>query len=101
MNLQWQGLEGKWYDEAGQLVAFDPSTQSRGPKVLLLQREALIKFLDSNGLTLFWTLLGEKGSIGGPMSEGDYKGRLEINGAYFLDGETVSGKTHSKYMAPS
>ena len=101
MNLSWNGIEGEWYDAAGQLVAFDPSVRSQGPTALLLRRDPLIEFLDANGLTLFWTVLGEKQSIGGSMSHQDYRGHLEINGAYFLDGGTVSGETRSQYVPPS
>jgi len=101
LNLDWKGVEGNWYDDSGQLVAFDPSVRSPGPRTLLLRRDQLIEFLDANGLTLFWTVIAEKQSIAGSMSHEDYRGRLKINGAYFLDLGTVVGKTVSQWVPPS
>lgn len=100
MNLDWKGIEGNWYGDAGQLVACDPSIRSPGPRSLLFRRDSLIEFLDSRGLSLFWTVLGEKQSLGGSMSHQDYNGRLEINGFYYLDSDTVGGKTVSRYAPP-
>ena len=100
MNLKWNGVEGNWYDYAGQLVALDPSVRLPGPRALLLRRDSLIEFLDANGLALFWTVLGERQSIGGSMSHQDYRGHLEINGAYFLDGDSVIGNMRSEYIPP-
>ena len=90
--LAWRGVEGEWCDKNGDLVAFDPSVRSEGPSVLLFRRDALIEFLESQGLTLFWTLLGEKRTIGGPRYDEEYKGHLEINGAYILEEQRVTGR---------
>lgn len=97
MKLQWRGDEGYWFNEHGSLIAFDPSVRSQGPRVLLVRRDAIEEFLDSQGLTLFWTLLGEKDSIGGSIQ--DYKGRMEINGAYLLKDGALSGNRHTKFIA--
>jgi hypothetical protein len=99
MNLNWRGIEGNWYDGREQLIAFDPSVRWQGPGVLLLRRDALLEFLDRQKLTLFWTLLGEKMMIGGAMFREDYKGHLEINGAYILKDNLVRGETHSRYLS--
>jgi hypothetical protein len=100
MGLQWRGVEGNWCDRAGNLVAFDPSVRSQGPRVLLFQRDSLLEFLDSRGLTLFWTLLGKRGTIGGPMSDRDYKGHLEINGAYIFENGELSGGARFDFVTP-
>ena len=101
MNLSWGGVEGHWYDEAGRLVAFDPSVRSQGPSVLLFRKESLTEFLRQTGLTLFWTLLGEKRTIGGRMTSEDYTGHLEINGAYVLKNNVPYGKMRSRFVAPN
>ena len=75
-----------------QLVAFDPSVSSTGPSVLLFRKETLLQFLDQNGLTLLWTLLGDKRTIGGRMGPEQYYGHLEINGSYILSENRVSGR---------
>jgi hypothetical protein len=83
----------------GSLIAFDPSVRSQGPRVLLVRRDAIVDFLELQGLTLFWTLLGEKRSIGGSMSHRDYKGRLEINGAYVLRDNAIRGSADACFMS--
>lgn len=100
MNLTWRGAEGEWYDSDGKIVACDPSVKSRGPRALLFRRDALLDFLHRHGLTVFWTLIGEKQMIGGHMSHRDYKGTLEINGTYFLKARKVSGKKLARFVAP-
>ena len=101
MNLNWRGQEGCWYDSANQLVAFDPSVKSTGPSVLLFRKEPLLEFLNRNGLTLFWTLLGEKRTIGGRMGPEQYHGHLEINGAYVLSQNRVRGRIRSQFVNPN
>ena len=101
MNLEWPGVEGIWYNGKGQLVAFDPSVRSQGPGVLLFRRDSLLEFLNHQKLTLFWTLLGEKRMIGGAMFREDYKGHLEINGAYILKDNVVRGETRSRFLSPT
>jgi hypothetical protein len=101
MHLSWGGVEGHWRDEAGQLVAFDPSVRSQGPSVLLFRKDVLLEFLERQGLNLFWTLLGEKRTIGGRMSQQDYHGHLEINGAYILKENTPYGKMRPRFVEPN
>jgi len=100
MNLQWRGVEGNWYDPNGQLAAFDPSVRCRGPQVLLFRRDLLLDFLRSRELTLFWTLLGERRTLGGSISHDDHKGHLEINGAYVWKDGKLSGGMRSKFVEP-
>ena len=97
MNLQWRGIEGYWYNEHGSLIAFDPSVRSKGPRVLLVRRDAIVNFLESQGLTVFWTLLGEKQFIGGPIQ--DHNGQLEINGASLLKDGALYGNMHTKFIS--
>ncbi len=100
MNLDWCGVEGEWYDAGGQMVAYDPSVKCQGPRALLFRRDSLLAFLDRQGLTVFWALIGEKQMIGRSFSYGEYSGTLEINGTYFLKGDTVSGTKVARYIAP-
>jgi hypothetical protein len=100
MELQWCGTEGSWYDQDGELVACDPAVRSEGPRVLLVRRDRLLDFLNSRGLTLFWTLLGERRTIGGSWSDKDYKGHLEIDGAYISKDGEPSGRTFFTFVTP-
>ncbi|MGB7293939.1 MAG: hypothetical protein WBD99_17355 [Thermodesulfobacteriota bacterium] len=99
MSLRWNGVEGHFFDEKGNLIAVDPSIKASGPGALLLNRNALLKFMDDNGYDVLWTILGEKYIVGGRMSPEDYKGHLEISGAYRLnDGRKVEGVISGKFF---
>lgn len=89
MNLVWTGREGCYYDEKGELIVIDPSIYSKGPSVLLINKERFLKFLDSNGYEIIWTVLGEKNIIGGKRD--NWEGRLEISGVYRLINNKVIG----------
>lgn len=82
MDLRWNGVEGNYYDRSGKLVAFDPSTQEDGPSLVLINRDVFLAFLEENGLSILWTLLGEKQMISGGFRHDEWKGHLEISGAY-------------------
>jgi hypothetical protein len=100
MNLNWRGIEGEWYNASEQMVACDPSVKKQGPRTLVFRRDSLLAFLRASGLTLFWTLTGEKQIVGGSISQEEYPGTLEINGTYFLKGDKVLGKKVARYIAP-
>ena len=99
MGLEWRGVEGEWCDTNGRLVAFDPSVRIQGPSVLLFRRDALIEFLDSKGLTVFWTLLGRNVRSAAEISCETYEGNLEINGACLLKNGTVVESTRPRFVA--
>ena len=47
--------------------------------------------LNENGLEIVWTLLGEKGVIGGSLTSNKHYGRQEFSGAYYFDNNQLSG----------
>lgn len=86
MNLVWYGTEGLYYDQDGELVVCDPSVHETGPNALLFRKNSLSDFLKKNNYALFGTVTGEK-YIHTPKMN-DYRGRLEISGAYcYKDGK--------------
>lgn len=52
--------EGEWVNKAGQLVCFDPAERYNREPVLLVRRNDLFTALKRDGLTLIWTIYGEK-----------------------------------------
>ena len=93
MNLKMKGRRGQFYDQTGQLIAFDPSVLENGPGALLVNREAFLEFLEEDDFGLFWTFLGEK-EIYKPnhMDRDHWFGRLEINGFNTIDEGKVEGQ---------
>ncbi|WP_157199914.1 hypothetical protein [Methanogenium cariaci] len=80
MGLSWNGEEGKWFNNKGELVAFDPSVNERGPQCLLINKKYFTSFLNENGYDIFWALLGEKNIISGmpPFKLFVYNWRLPV-----------------------
>ena len=98
MNLIQSYIDGRFFDDKGDLVAFDPSVfDDSMPKSVLMRKDKLSDFLKRKGYALFWTLLGEKNVIGSGM--GQSPGRLEIDGAYALAGNgKIIGKKRSRFL---
>jgi len=99
MGLHHKHLDGRFFDKDNNLITLATSIfEENLPSTLLIDKQALINFLDKNGYAIFWTLLGEKQLIGGSLSRKDFVGRLEIGGAYTLKNrEKIIGESHSKF----
>ncbi|MCD6239204.1 MAG: ATP-binding protein [Thermotogae bacterium] len=99
MGLCWNGVEGHFYDNKGNLIAFDPSVRTPGPGALLINRGAFLQFLNDRGYDILWTILGEKNIIGGRMSPDDWKGRLELIGTYRIHQHNIEGGSKAKFIS--
>lgn len=60
----------------------------------------MIEFLEAKDLALFWTVQGEKRTLGGDLGRHDYQGHLEINGAYLLQDSDLGGTTKGIFKPP-
>lgn len=98
MNLKPTNNDGEFVDDDGNIVAFDPSVNLPGPNATLVNKELLTKFLADNGYEIVWTVLGEKTIMGGDFDHKDWKGRLEISGAYALNKGTLDGQIATKFV---
>lgn len=97
MKLRWNGYPGMFVAPDGEVVFRDPSVSEKGPSVLLGNEKAFVSFLRENEYEIFWTVLAEKNIIGGSHSSEDWKGRLEINGAYRIDSGKLVGKLKASF----
>lgn len=100
MNLKMLGRHGEYFDDAGTLIAFDPSMRERGPGALLVRKQQFLSFLQKHRYRVFWTLLGEKNIYAPGLATGrdQWLGRLEINGAYTLKKNEVCGDFRPKFI---
>ncbi len=96
MNLQWNGVDGCFFDGRDNLIAFDPSIRTPGAGALLMNRDAFLKFLDENDYDVIWTLVGEKRIMGDQRSPDGWKGQLELSGAYRIREGNAYGKIYIK-----
>lgn len=99
MGLRWNGVEGQFFDHRGRLIAFDPSVKTPGPGALLINRDVFLKFLNDNGYDILWTIIGEKNIIGGRILQDNWKGRLELSGAYRIHENKVDGAITSRFIS--
>jgi hypothetical protein len=98
MGLRWNGVEGYFFDDRDNVIAFDPSVRTPGPGALLINRDAFLKFLNENGYDILWTIIGEKNIIGVQRSLNDWKGRLEVSGAYRIHESKVDGAINTRFI---
>ncbi|MDD3772673.1 MAG: hypothetical protein PHC38_08470 [Weeksellaceae bacterium] len=99
MDLHHKHVDGRFFNKQENLITLATSIfEDTLPTALLIDKQALINFLDKNGYAILWTLLGEKQLIGGSLSKKDYIGRLEISGAYTLKNRgKIIGESQCKF----
>ena len=87
--LRWRGQAADFLDQAGEVVAFDPSLHSTGPSALLLRQDFVKELMFRHGLGLVWTVVCLKSvklldpAPGYPL--------LRISGAYRLSENGLVG----------
>jgi len=86
LSLSWRGQDFRYVNSDGRLTAWDPSARERGPHALLIDKEAFARFLEEEGLSLVWTVLGEKQILGERVIS---RGRFEVCGAMVLEDDAV------------
>jgi hypothetical protein len=99
MNLTLRG-EGYFYDENGNLMAFDPSVREAGASCLLVRKKPFMDFLAKSGYAIFWTLLGERNFYNSSINERTWHGRLVMNGGYALLDNGIEGSFSKKFIPP-
>lgn len=101
MGLQWKGVEGRFFNQTGELLAFDPSVREAGPSLLLVNRKSFLKFLSDNGFAILWTILGEKQLIGGGYDYHNWKGRMELSAACRVSNDQTEVQLTSRFNSPN
>jgi len=98
MQLIHKLLDGRWYNDKGELVVVPTNIfADTFFSALLIKKQNLCEFLNRNEYTILWILLGEKRVLGGNLSHRNYEGHLVINGAYVLDHNHIVGKFNAEF----
>jgi len=90
LGLKWTGEAADFVNEAGEVVAMDPTAHEAGPSALLIREDALRAYLDREELAIVWAVLGEKRAFG-PGSRPRFFGELSISGAFTLVDDGLDG----------
>jgi hypothetical protein len=99
LNLVWSGRDSTFNDQEGNRAVYDPSAFASGPRALLARQDVVAKFLADRGLALVWTVMGGKEYM--ERDPKDWKGEMQINGAYRLSDSGVEGTVRGKYHGRS
>ncbi len=92
MGLKNGEVEGSYEDKDGNTVCFAAEVLNDSTAHLLIKKEPFLRMLRENDLEIVWTLLGEKGVIGGSLSSDHHVGRIEFSGAFHFDNNQLTGK---------
>ena len=96
MGLTSGEIEGSFKDENGAIVCFAAEAIYASKAHLLVKKEPFLTMLSENGFEIVWTLLGEKGVIGGSLTSNHHYGRQEFSGAFYFDNNQLKG-SHKAY----
>ncbi|WP_447926509.1 AVAST type 2 anti-phage system protein Avs2 [Vreelandella sp. EE27] len=91
MELKNGKTEGSYEDKDGNIVCFATEALNDSRTHLLIKKEEFLKMLNENKLEIVWTLLGEKGVIGGSISSNHHYGRIEFSGAFYFNNSQLQG----------
>ncbi len=90
LQLRWSGNGADYLDPEGELTAFDPTVHEKGPSALLIRKDSLHAALTREGLTLCWSVLGEKRMMDPGFSPRRHVS-LRLSGAFLLTSAGLSG----------
>ena len=90
LGLRWNG-DGNFIDGTGLLVAQDPTARTDGPTALLFRKDALLKYLAQQDMTIVWTVAGKKLELGRLVDLGEKRPSLRLSGAYVLESQGPRG----------
>ena len=86
LQLDWNGMEGCFFNKKGQRIVFDPSMVYSAPKSLLVRYDSLFEFMKEKDYEIFWTVIGEKMVYGKEnFTKPIVSGRGKFNGVYRFD----------------
>ncbi|MEZ9807576.1 AVAST type 2 anti-phage system protein Avs2 [Vibrio cyclitrophicus] len=91
MGLISSETEGSYEDKDGNIVCFAAEALTDSKTHLLIKKEPFLIMLNENNLDIVWTLLGEKGVIGGSIGSNHRYGRIEFSGSFYFDNAELNG----------
>ncbi|MEN0656544.1 AVAST type 2 anti-phage system protein Avs2 [Proteus mirabilis] len=91
MGLKNGEIEGSFNDKNGTMVCFAAEAVHASKAHLLVKKEPFLTMLSDNGFEIVWTLLGEKGVIGGSLTSNNHYGRQEFSGAFYFEENQLIG----------
>jgi len=99
LEMQYSQRDGEYIDTKKNIICFEASVYNKSHQCLLVQKDKLLKFLEDNDLTIFWTTIGEKQVFTPLHNREDFLGLMEVSGFSYLENrEVVNGDMKIMYM---
>ncbi len=83
---------GTFTNETGEVVCFSAEALHDSKPHLLVRKDDFLTMLKKNKLKVAWTLLGEKGVIGGLSAAKHNFNRVEFSGSFLLQDDNIKGQ---------
>lgn len=90
MQLKYGDEEGFYYSLENEKICYDLSELFSVGSNLIIQKDNFLNFLEENGYSIFWTILGEKNIIGN-YDRDDYGSWPSISGVYYFKDNVLTG----------
>jgi len=87
-----EGRSLAYADATGRILFKDPSAEEQGFSAAVVDRAAMLDFLDREDLDLVWIFTGEKSAHGGRRHRDGWGGMLEYWGIYRLRDRAITGE---------
>ncbi|MGL4926141.1 MAG: AVAST type 2 anti-phage system protein Avs2 [Plesiomonas shigelloides] len=91
MGLRYGNIEGNFIDQNDSIVCFASEAIHDSKPHLLVKKEPFVRMLNENRFKIVWTLLGEKGVIGGSTNSSYHYGRQEFSGTFYFEHNQIKG----------
>jgi len=86
LNIKQKYVDGRWFNGEKQLVCLSTNIfEKQFPSAFLIKKFFLDEFLKNENYGIFWTVIGEKRTIGGRYTNKNYPGHLVLNGVYKIN----------------
>jgi len=92
MSLSYGDKLGSFIDVEGNIVCFAAEALKNTRPHLLVRKKEFLDMLEREGLSIIWTLLGEKGIIGGSLNADTHHAHTEFSGAFFSNNGEIVGE---------
>lgn len=92
MKLEYAKANGVWVNAKGVIVVVDNSEYGKGQSALLIRKDRLLDYLNSEGMTMFWPVLNERQAR---FEHGSGGPGYEQNGGWAYMDE--NGKIHHRF----
>ena len=88
--------DGTFIDSSDNVVTRSINMDEGHTRILAIQKDQFVKFLDESNYGIIWKVIGEKAVLGDVRES--WKDRLAINGVYKMVNGQIRGKSKTEFF---